>query len=101
MDSSGRRVSVKDLIDAGLIQPNESVIFERPKIGEVHEAVIRSDGSFELPDGEICKSPSLAAMKSADVISYDEWFAWRVVRLGKKIGELRNEFVDASFLGDA
>jgi hypothetical protein len=101
VDSSGRRVSVKDLIDAGLIQPNESVIFERPKIGEVHEAVIRSDGSFELPDGEICKSPSLAAMKSADVISYDGWFAWRVVRLGKKIGELRNEFVDASFLGDA
>ena len=101
VDSSGRRVSVKDLIDAGLIQPNESVIFERPKIGEVHEAVIRSDGSFELQDGEICKSPSLAAMKSADVISYDGWFAWRVVRLGKKIGELRNEFVDASFLGDA
>jgi hypothetical protein len=39
-------------------------------------------------------------MKAADVISYDGWFAWRVVRTGKKIGELRNDFVVASFLGD-
>jgi hypothetical protein len=100
VDSSGRRVSVKDLIDAGLLQAGDSVIFERPKIGVVHDAVICADGSFELPGGEICKSPSLAAMKAADVISYDGWFAWRVVRTGKKIGELRNDFVDASFLGD-
>lgn len=90
----GRRVTVADLIDAGLIQPHEPVEFVRPRLGEHYTATILSDGTFQLPDGSIHQSPSLAAMRAADLAAYDGWHAWRVLRLGgTKLHELRQEHI--------
>jgi hypothetical protein len=33
-------------------------------------------------------------MRSADVISYDGWHAWQVPRLGVKLNDLRNRYVE-------
>jgi hypothetical protein len=67
------------------------------KLGERYEAVILDDGSFRLADGSVHQSPSMAAMKAADLVSYDGWYAWRVPRLGgTKLHELRDEYVVAS-----
>lgn len=67
----------------------------RPRLGDRFEAVIREDGSFELPDGSVHKSPSRAAMSAADLVSYDGWHAWRVPRLGgTKLNELRARYVE-------
>jgi hypothetical protein len=92
--ANGRRVTVADLLEAGHIQPGEHVEFLRPRLGERYDATIRSDGSFELPDGSVHQSPSLAAMRAADLVSYDGWHAWRIPRLGgTKLHELRLQFV--------
>lgn len=100
--ANGRRVTVLDLIDAGLVHPNEPVEFVRPRLGQHYTATIRSDGTFELPDGTVQQSPSLAAMRAADLVSYDGWHAWRLPRLGgTKLHELRMQFAEsAQVVGD-
>lgn len=93
--ANGRRVTVSDLIDAGLLDAEEKVEFIRPRLNERYEASIAADGSFRLADGSIHQSPSLAAMRAADLVSYDGWHAWRVVRLGgTKLHELREKYVE-------
>lgn len=92
--ANGRRVVVSDLIAAGLIDRNEAVEFIRPRLGQRYTAVIGEDGVFTLPDGSVHQSPSLAAMRAADLVSYDGWHAWRVLRLGgTKLDELRQQYV--------
>lgn len=95
--ANGRRVTVLDLLESGLLHAGEPVEFVRPRLGQHHHAAIFPDGSFELPDGTVHQSPSLAAMRAADLVSYDGWHAWRVPRLGgTKLHELRLQFVAAS-----
>lgn len=92
--ANGRRVTVLDLLDAGIVEADEPVEFVRPRLGRRYSATIRADGSFQLADGTVHKSPSLAAMRSADVVSYDGWYAWAVPRLdGIKLHELRSDYV--------
>jgi hypothetical protein len=95
--ANGRRVTVADLLDAGLVVADDAVQFVRPRLGQQYDATIRADGAFELPDGSVHQSPSLAAMKAADLVSYDGWHAWRVLRLGgTKLHELRQQYVSAA-----
>ncbi|MHB8319864.1 MAG: restriction system modified-DNA reader domain-containing protein [Acidimicrobiales bacterium] len=90
---SHRRVTVMDLLSAGLLEAGEPVEFPRPRLGTRHTAVIRADGAFELPDGTRHASPSRAAASAAAVVSYDGWRAWRVPRLGgTKLDELRESY---------
>lgn len=99
---NGRRVTVADLLDAGLLQADEPVEFIRPRLGERHTATIRGDGVFVLADGSEHQSPSLAAMRAADLVSYDGWYAWRVPRLGgTKLAELREQYVAQAALSSA
>lgn len=91
---NGRRVTVSDLLDEGLLTPDEPVEFVRPRVGEHYHATIRGDGTFVLPDGSEHASPSRAAMYAADLAAYDGWYAWRVPRLdGTKLHELRQQYV--------
>jgi len=91
---SSRRVTVADLLDAGLLAPDEDVVFTRPRVGETHQAIIRADGSFELSDGLRVTTPSAAATQVASVPAYDGWVAWRVPRLGgTKLADLRTEYL--------
>ena len=63
---------------------------------------IKADGSFVLPDGSVHQSPSLAAMRSADLPSYDGWHAWQVPRLdGTKLNDLRIRYVAESETGSS
>jgi hypothetical protein len=90
----GRRVLVADLIDAGLVEPGEELVFPRPRLGQEFRAVVLANGSIQTGDGAIHASPSLAAMRTADVPSYDGWHAWRVPRLnGVKLDVLRKRLV--------
>ncbi len=92
---NGRRVTVADLMEAGMVEPGEPVEYVRPRLNQHYHAVIKADGTFALPDGSVYQSPSLAAMRSADLVSYDGWNAWALPRLGgTKLGELRLRYVD-------
>jgi hypothetical protein len=90
----GKRVMVLDLIEAGLLEADEPVEFVRPRLGQHHRAVIRGDGTFQIEDGSVHQSPSLAAIRAADIVSYDGWHAWRIPRLGgTKLNELRLQYI--------
>ncbi len=94
---NGNRVTVIDLLDAGLLEPGEPVEFVRPRLGKLYKAHITAEGKFINEDGKEHQSPSLAAMRAADLISYDGWYAWRVVRLGgTKLAELRQQYIAAA-----
>ncbi len=93
---NGRRVSISDLLAAGLLVHGERVDFIRPRRNEHHEAIINGDGTFTLADGTVHQSCSLAAMRAADMVSCDGWHAWRVVRLGGVLlHELRLQYIAA------
>jgi hypothetical protein len=63
----------------------------------VYQAIILADGQIQIEDGTICRTPSRAAMKAANIASYDGWYAWRVKRLGgTKLHELREQFIALS-----
>ena len=91
---NGERVSVRDLLEAEILLPGEQVVFTRPRKGQRFDATIEQDGTFTLSDGRTFNSPSLAAMRAADVVSYDGWKAWRVPRLKNRLlDEFRSQYV--------
>jgi hypothetical protein len=88
----GRRVRVSDLLDAGLLQPDEELTWERPRLGQRYTAVVRANGSIELPDGRSYSSPSTAACEAAGIAAYDGWFGWAAH--GVALKDLRAQAVD-------
>lgn len=94
---TGKRITTTDLLDAGLLLPDERVTFGRPRLGEWHDATITADGTFLMSDGVEQQTPSGAACHAADVPAYDGWKAWRVPRLdGARLDELRQQLVQAA-----
>ena len=90
----GQRVTVMDLLEDGVLEPGEPVVFNRPRLGCRYEAVINADGTFTIEDDTTWNSPSLAAINAAGVVSYDGWEAWRVPRLdNQRLDGLRIDYV--------
>lgn len=74
----GRRLTVGDLLNAGLLEAGAALSWTRPKIGRTYSARVLETGQIQLDDGErVYASPSLAAMEAADIVAYDGWHAWR------------------------
>lgn len=92
---AGRRVSVSDLIEAGLLQVGEQLTFDRPRIGESHSARIATDHSIELVDGQRFKSPSSAAIAAVGGGSFDGWHAWASGD-GTMLDVLRQRLLDSA-----
>ena len=91
----GRRVTVGDLMEIGVLNEGELVVFNRPRLGARYEATINADGTFTLANGDVWNSPSVAAMRVADLTSYDGWFAWQVPRLGGvRLADLRERLIN-------
>lgn len=74
----GGRVTLADLIEAGLVKPGQRLTWVRPKIGATHEATILDNGAIQLHDGGTYSSPSRAALEAAGSGSYDGWEIWRL-----------------------
>jgi hypothetical protein len=90
------------LIDAGLIEPDEKLVWERRNSGELHTARVAADGCLHLEDGHVAESPSAAARhltgyevngwrvwKRADGTALGELWAGREGRRGHRHGEGR------------
>lgn len=73
----GRRVRLVDLLDGGLIEPGQEVVWDRPRLGQTYRAVITENGSVRLEDGRTFSSLSTAATQAASVAAVDGWYAWR------------------------
>jgi hypothetical protein len=90
-EAAERPSTMQQLLDAGLLEPDDLLLWRRPELDEVHEAHVRAGGIIETEDGELYDSPSAAAGHLADG-HVNGWQAWRVVRLGdRRLSEVRDE----------
>ncbi|MFC7535013.1 hypothetical protein [Actinoplanes sp. GCM10030250] len=91
----GRRVQIRDLLDAGLLNPGAKLRFRRRRVGVTHHAEITVTGRVRLiPDGQEFPTPSRAAMVAAGMRAVDGWLAWVVVELGRPLDALRQDLLD-------
>ncbi|MEU0872973.1 CBS domain-containing protein [Nocardia brasiliensis] len=91
----GRRVTVSDLLNAGLIQSGTRLRFKRTRIGVTHEATVVDKGRIRLDStGEEFRSPSRAAMVAAGMRAVDGWHAWFVVDQDRMLDAVRQELLD-------
>ncbi len=91
----GRRVTVPDLLEAGLLKAGAKLRFERKRIGDTFDATVTAAGRIRLePDGEEFRSPSRAAMVAAGMRAVDGWRAWVVVDERRLLDAVRQEFLD-------
>jgi len=92
----GRRVRLADLVEASLLEPGQSLVWERPRLGETYSATVTDDAELRLEDGRRFTTPSRAAMAAADIPSYDGWYAWRLPDGGQEsLHDLRGRCVRA------
>ena len=88
----GRRVRLADLLDAGLLQPGDSLFWNRPQLGRRFEGSVTENGAIVLTNGRSFSSLSRAAVVAADIPAADGWLMWRIERLdGKSLDDLRRE----------
>lgn len=91
----GRRVTVSDLLNAGLVKAGAKLVFKRNRIGKTYDATVTDKGRIRLePDGEEFRSPSRAAMVAARMRAVDGWRAWLVVDENRLLDAARQEFLD-------
>jgi predicted transcriptional regulator len=95
----GRRVTVADLIDSGLLAPGARLRFKRARRGETHHAEVTPVGHIRLDDGQTFRSPSPAATAVARGISLDGWRAWVDISSGRSLDSLRQELLDRLAVG--
>jgi Restriction Enzyme Adenine Methylase Associated len=91
----GRRVTVSDLLEAGLIKAGAKLRFKRARIGVSYDATVTDKGRIRLEsDGEEFRSPSRAAMVAAGMRAVDGWHAWLVVDQDRLLDAVRQELLD-------
>jgi CBS domain-containing protein len=90
----GRRVQLRDLLDAQLLKPGAELRFDRKRIGRTYRAEVTAAGRVLLPDGQEFPSPSRAAMVAAHMRAVDGWLAWTVVETGRPLDAFRQELLD-------
>lgn len=91
----GRRVTVADLLEAGLVEVGEKLRFCRRRIGVTYNATVTEMGALRLePHGEEFRSPSRAARVAAGTGSFDGWRVWFVVGQNRILDAVRQELLD-------
>jgi hypothetical protein len=80
-----------ELLKAGLINPEEKIIWHRKLQNQWHVAIVTKDGRVKTSDGQIHNSPSKAARHLNAGISINGWRVWKVERLSKTLLELREQ----------
>ena len=90
----GRRVRISDLLDAGLLEAGQELIWTRPQLGQTYRAVVQENGTISLDDHRNFSSPSKAACEAAGIPAYDGWHAWTVGEVS--LNDLRAQLVQRS-----
>jgi len=90
------QITLADLIGAGLLQPGDELVWERPRAGQRLSCFVTDDGRLRLADGQVHSSLSAAASAAAGGGAYDGWQCWRAARQGNKLlVELRQDYLAA------
>jgi hypothetical protein len=90
--SDGRRVVVRDLLDAGLLAPGAALWADHKSSRT--DATVNADGTLTLADGRTAPSLS-AAQKLATGTAKNGWRWWRTRHHGRDLwlDELRDELI--------
>ena len=56
-----QRVTIKQIVAAGLLIPGETLVWERPRKGERWVATVTAEGKLRLDDGSEYSTPTAAA----------------------------------------
>ncbi|QAY69206.1 hypothetical protein [Xylanimonas protaetiae] len=63
------------------------LVWERPRRGERHDALLHPDGTIELADGARYRHPDVAASAASGSYTADGWTVWRLYRTGETLTE--------------
>ena len=89
----GRRVKVRDLIDANLLKPGAVLVYDRPQVGETFQVTVTETGRLRLPDGRETGSLSGAVWQLSRK-NVDGWYAWRTADTGELLHSLRQQLLE-------
>ncbi|MGW0489785.1 N-6 DNA methylase [Streptomyces olivaceus] len=93
---TGRRVTLANLVDAGLLAESTRLTFECA--GVSHTATVTAAGQLQLADGQRLRSPSQAAAAAASEGSFDGWQTW-LLKDGTALDRLRQRFLETPTTG--
>jgi hypothetical protein len=88
----GRRVKVRDLVNAHLLEPGAVLVYDRPQLGETFQISVTETGRLRLPDGRETGSLSGAVRQLTDK-SVDGWYAWRTADADESLNSLRQQLL--------
>jgi CBS domain-containing protein len=94
----GRRVRIRDLVNAGLLEPGTALVYDRPQAGETLEVRVTDTGQLQLPDGRAIRSPS-GAIKELCGKTVDGWNAWRTTTDDQLLHSLRLHLIRQAVRG--
>ncbi|KAA8820356.1 hypothetical protein CSQ85_00690 [Bifidobacterium rousetti] len=89
---SSRRVTIKQVVDAGLLIPGEKLVWDRPRKGERWFATVTEDGRFRLDDGSTYASPTAAAKAAAGGKSSAGLSVWRRTSDNRNLADIWKQF---------
>ncbi|OZG64083.1 hypothetical protein BHAP_1250 [Bifidobacterium hapali] len=81
-----RRVTIAQVVKAGLLIPGETLVWERPRKGERYVATVTEHGRFRLEDGSEYTSPTAAARAAGG--SSAGLDVWKRTSNGQKLGDI-------------
>jgi hypothetical protein len=88
----GRRVTVADLVESGLLPAGTPLTFTR--LSTTYHGSATETGRIRLADGREFAAPSRAAAEALGRRGGDGWYVWRVAASGRLLHDLRETLLD-------
>lgn len=88
--SANEQGALKPLIEAGLLRPDEQLVWRRPRLGKTHYATVLPDGCLRIENGDVFVRPS-PACKALAGQQTDGWAAWHRLSDNRSLKHLRSE----------
>lgn len=85
---SSKRVTIRQVIQAGLLVPGERLVWERPRKGERWYATVTENGRFRLDDGSEYPTPTAAARAAAGGRRSGGLEVWKRTSNGQKLSDI-------------
>ncbi|MBT1175498.1 DUF262 domain-containing protein [Bifidobacterium sp. LC6] len=85
---SSKRVTIRQVIQAGLLIPGERLVWERPRKGERWYATVTENGRMRLDDGSEYPTPTAAARAAAGGRRSGGLDVWKRTSDGMKLSEI-------------
>ncbi len=96
---SSRRVTIRQVIDAGLLVPGERLVWDRPRKGERWFATVTENGRLRLDDGSEYPTPTAAARAAAGGRRGGGLDVWKRTRNGQKLSDIWKQVPSAGAVG--